>query len=89
MMVERGVLVVNQAGIHARPSAEIVKTASRFASVVTLSLDGLDVNAKSIMGVMMLAAPCGSTVTVRADGEDAQSAVMALADLFARKFGEA
>ena len=89
MIVERVVTVVNEAGIHARPSSEIVKTAARFASGVTMSLDGLDVNAKSIMGVMMLAAPCGSDVLVRADGADAEAAIAALAELFAAKFGEA
>ncbi|MEA3244963.1 MAG: HPr family phosphocarrier protein, partial [Gemmatimonadota bacterium] len=89
MIAERAVVVINQAGIHARPSSEIVKTAAKFSSSVTLSLDGLDVNAKSIMGVMMLAAPCGSTVKVRADGDDAEAAVTAMADLFASRFGEA
>jgi phosphocarrier protein len=89
MTAERGIVVVNQAGIHARPSSEIVKTASRFASAITLSLDGLDVNAKSIMGVMMLAAPCGATVTARATGDDAEAALAALAELFASRFGEA
>ncbi len=89
MTAERAVVVVNAAGIHARPSSEIVKTASKFSSNVTLSLDGLVVNAKSIMGVMMLAAPCGSTVKVRAVGDDAEAAVAALAELFASSFGEA
>lgn len=89
MIAERMVAVVNQAGIHARPSAEIVKTTAKFTSSVTLSFDGLDVNAKSIMGVMMLAAPCGSEVAVRADGGDAEAAVVAVAELFASKFGEA
>lgn len=89
MTVERALPVVNEAGIHARPSSEIVKTAARFASSVTLSLDGLDVNAKSIMGVMMLAAPCGSSVRVTASGDDAEAVVAALAELFAGKFGEA
>jgi phosphocarrier protein len=89
MTAERSVVVINQAGIHARPSSEIVKTATRFSSNVTLSHDGLDVNAKSIMGVMMLAAPCGSTVKVRAEGDDAEAAVAALAELFASSFGEA
>ena len=88
MIVEIDVTVVNEAGVHARPSAEIVKVAARFASSITLSLDGLDVNGKSIMGVMMLAAPCGSTVHVRADGVDAEAAVAAFAELFASKFGE-
>ena len=89
MIAERVVPVVNQAGIHARPASEIVKTAAKFMSTVTLSLDGLDVNGKSIMGVMMLAAPCGSEVLVRADGDDADALVAALAMLFAGKFGEA
>ena len=88
MIAERDVVVVNEAGIHARPSAEIVKAAARFTSGITLSLDGLDVNGKSIMGVMMLAAPCGSTVHIRAEGDDAEAAADALVALFASKFGE-
>jgi phosphocarrier protein HPr len=88
MIAERVVTVVNEAGIHARPSSEIVKAATRFGSAITLSLDGLDVNGKSIMGVMMLAAPCGSNVRIRADGDDAEAAVAALAALFASQFGE-
>jgi len=88
MIAECDAAVVNEAGIHARPSAEIVKVAARFVSSITLSLDGLDVNGKSIMGVMMLAAPCGSVVRVRADGDDAEAAVAALVQLFAGKFGE-
>ena len=89
MIVDGTVMVVNHAGIHARPSAEIVKTTAKFKASVTLSLDGLDVNAKSIMGVMMLAAPCGSEVAVRAEGDDADAAIAALTALFANKFGEA
>ena len=66
MPVQRSVQIVNEAGIHARPAAEIVKTAARFKSDITIVKDGLDVNAKSIMGVMMLAAECGSTVLLSA-----------------------
>jgi phosphocarrier protein HPr len=88
MAAEGALQVVNEAGIHARPASEIVKTAAKFSSNITLSLDGLDVNGKSIMGVMMLAAPCGSTVTVRAEGADAEAAIAALTTLFAGKFGE-
>ncbi|MDA1081274.1 MAG: HPr family phosphocarrier protein [Gemmatimonadetes bacterium] len=88
MIAERDMLVTNEAGIHARPSSVIVKVAARYGASITLSLDGLDVNGKSIMGVMMLAAPCGSTVHVRADGDDAEAAVVALSELFATKFGE-
>jgi phosphocarrier protein len=88
-MVERSAQIVNEAGIHARPAAEIVKTAARFKSDITIIKDGLDVNAKSIMGVMMLAAECGSTVVLRAEGEDAQAAVDAIADVIGAGFGEA
>ena len=88
MQVERSVQIVNEAGIHARPAAEIVKTASRFKAEITIVKDGLDVNAKSIMGVMMLAAECGSTVMLRAIGDDAQAAVDAIAAVIESGFGE-
>jgi phosphocarrier protein HPr len=88
MIIEREVTVVNEAGIHARPSSEIVKTAAKFKAAITLSLDGLDVNGKSIMGVMMLAAPCGASVKIKTDGDDAEAAMDALCTLFASKFGE-
>jgi phosphocarrier protein len=87
-MIERNVTVVNAHGIHARPAAEIVKTAAQFTCNITLTKDGLEVNGKSIMGVMMLAAECGSSVMIRADGEDAERAIDALAALIAAKFGE-
>ena len=87
-MTERNVEVVNEAGIHARPAAEIVKLAAKFRSEIVIIRDGLEVNAKSIMGVMMLAAECGSTITIRAEGDDADAAVDALAELIANKFGE-
>lgn len=88
-MTERTVKIVNKNGLHARPAAEIVKTASRFQSDITLVRDDLEVNGKSIMGVMMLAAEFGSTLTLRADGSDAEEALDAIAALIARKFGEA
>jgi phosphocarrier protein HPr len=87
-MAERHVEVVNEAGIHARPAAEIVKLAAKFRSEIIIIRDGLEVNAKSIMGVMMLAAECGATITIRAEGDDADAAVDALAELIANKFGE-
>ena len=89
MQAERSVQIVNEAGIHARPAAEIVKTAARFKSEIMIVKDGLDVNAKSIMGVMMLAAECGSTVVLRAEGDDAQAAIDAIAQVIANGFGEA
>jgi phosphocarrier protein len=87
-MPERAVLVVNANGIHARPAAEIVKTAGKFKSNITIARDDLEVNAKSIMGVMMLAAECGATVRLRADGDDADGALDALALLISSRFGE-
>lgn len=87
-MPERAVEVVNANGIHARPAAEIVKTAGRFKADITIARDDLEVNAKSIMGVMMLAAECGSMVRLRAEGEDADGALDALATLIANRFGE-
>ena len=87
-MPERAVQVVNANGIHARPAAEIVKVAGRFRAHITIARDDLEVNAKSIMGVMMLAAECGSTVHLRADGDDAEGAIDALSVLISSKFGE-
>ena len=87
-MPERIVEVANEAGIHARPAAEIVKLAAKFRSEIVIIRDGLEVNAKSIMGVMMLAAECGASITIRAEGEDAEAALDALAELIANKFGE-
>ena len=87
-MPERAVQVVNANGIHARPAAEIVKTAGKFKADITIARDDLEVNAKSIMGVMMLAAECGSLVRLRAEGTDADGALEALATLIANKFGE-
>ena len=88
MTAERNVTIVNRNGLHARPAAEIVKTAAKFKSDIVLIRDDLEVNGKSIMGVMMLAAEFGSTLTLRANGPDAEQAVAALADLVAARFGE-
>lgn len=87
-MPERAVQIVNKNGLHARPAAEIVKLAARFQSEITIVKDDLDVNGKSIMGVMMLAAEHGSTILLRADGPDADAALEALATLVSNKFGE-
>lgn len=85
---ERHVEIVNRAGMHARPAAEFVKTAGRFAAHITVEKDGLEVNGKSIMGVLMLAAEQGSLLRVAARGDDAQAAVDALAALIGRGFEE-
>ncbi|MGQ0765895.1 MAG: HPr family phosphocarrier protein [Gemmatimonadota bacterium] len=87
-MMERTVQVVNRSGIHARPAAEIVKTASKYRSEIILARDGLEVNGKSIMGVMMLAAECGSNLVLKADGPDATEALDALSGLISGRFGE-
>ncbi len=87
-MPEREARIVNKLGIHARPAAEIVKAAGKFKSSITIVRDDLEVNAKSIMGVMMLAAEFGSTIVLRAIGEDADAALDALAAVIANKFGE-
>ncbi|HTR78484.1 MAG TPA: HPr family phosphocarrier protein [Gemmatimonadaceae bacterium] len=87
-MAERSVRIVNRNGLHARPAAEIVKLAATFTSEITVARDDLEVNAKSIMGVMMLAAEYGSTLQLRADGPDAEQALDAVAALVASKFGE-
>ena len=87
-MPEREAKIVNKLGIHARPAAEIVKTAGKFKSTIIIVRDDLEVNAKSIMGVMMLAAEHGSTIVLRATGDDAEAALDALAACIANKFGE-
>ena len=87
MMVERSVQIVNRNGLHARPAAEVVKTAAKFKSEITMVRDDLEVNGKSIMGVMMLAAEFGATSRC-GPASDAQQAVDAIAELIAHKFGE-
>lgn len=88
-MIEREATIVNQEGLHARPAAKIVRLASGFDAEIELFKDGVAVNGKSIMGVMMLAAECGSSIVIRADGHDAEQAVEAITLLVAGGFGEA
>jgi phosphocarrier protein len=80
--------IVNKLGLHARASAKLTQTAGKFASEIWLSRNGRRVNAKSIMGVMMLAAGKGATVTVEAEGADADAAMAAVLALIADRFGE-
>jgi phosphocarrier protein len=86
--VQREVQIVNRAGMHARPAAEFVKVAGRFRSEIRVEKDGLEVNGKSIMGVLMLAAEHGSRLRLSAYGADAADAVEALSDLVGRGFEE-
>ncbi|HEU0200941.1 MAG TPA: HPr family phosphocarrier protein [Burkholderiaceae bacterium] len=87
-MITRDFKISNKLGLHARPSAQLTQTAARFASEVWIARNGRRVNAKSIMGVMMLAAGQGTTVTVDADGPDEAEAVDAIGALIDSKFGE-
>jgi phosphocarrier protein len=87
-MLQREVEIINKLGLHARASAKLTQTAGRFKSEVWLSRNGRRVNAKSIMGVMMLAAAKGSTVIVETDGPDEEQALRALEKLVADRFGE-
>jgi len=81
-------IIVNRLGLHARASAKLTQVANGFKSEVWLSRNGRRVNAKSIMGVMMLAAGKGASVTVEAEGADADAALRAIRQLIADKFGE-
>jgi phosphocarrier protein HPr len=87
-MQQRDVEIVNKLGLHARPSARLTQLASGFKSNVFMSRNGRRVNAKSIMGVMMLAAAKGSTITLETEGEDEVKAMDALAGLITSGFGE-
>jgi phosphocarrier protein HPr len=86
-VTETQLVIRNQLGLHARACALFVKTAAKFKSHVLVSRDDLEVNGKSIMGVMMLAAEEGSLIKVRAEGEDEQAAIAALTELVNGKFG--
>lgn len=87
-MKEVSVTIVNRLGMHARPAALMVKTADRYRSQIWIRKDDLEVNGKSIMGVMMLAAEPGSSLHLRAQGPDEDEALEALARLVADKFNE-
>lgn len=86
--IEREFEIVNRLGLHARAAAKLVKLANRFASEIRITKNGMEVNGKSIMGVLMLAAHRESSVVVRAEGPDAADAVREIGDLIARKFDE-
>jgi len=86
--IERTVTIANKYGLHARPAAEFVKLAATFRAEVMVRKEDLEVNGKSIMGMMMLAAECGSAITIRTSGSDAAAAADALAGLVNSRFGE-
>ena len=87
-MAQRELTIQNKLGIHARPAAQFVKTASKFSSEIRVEKDGEEVDGKSIMGLMMLAAGNGSVIIIAAEGEDETDALDALTDLIDRKFEE-
>lgn len=80
--------IINRLGLHARAAAQFVQTANKFKADVTVEKDGTEVNGKSIMGLLMLAAPQGVTIRVTVDGEDAPAAMQAIGDLIHDGFGE-
>jgi phosphocarrier protein len=86
--VVRELVVGNKLGLHARPAAMFVRVANRFSSDILVEKDGEEINGKSIMGLMLLAAGCGSRLKVTANGSDANDMIKALEELIARKFDE-
>jgi phosphocarrier protein len=87
-MSERTTQIKNKYGLHARPAAEFVKLATQFESDIWVRKQELEVNGKSIMGMMMLAAECGAEITIRADGNDENEAIEKLIALVNNRFGE-
>jgi len=87
-MISKDFRISNKLGLHARPSAQLTQVAGKYSSEVYIARNGRRVNAKSIMGVMMLAAGPGSTVTVDAEGPDAEEAIAAIGALIESRFGE-
>ncbi len=87
-MIKKDLKVINKQGIHARPAGLISRTASQFESEIKLIKEGYEVNAKSIMGLLTLAAACGSVITATACGKDEKDAIEALEKIFAAGFDE-
>lgn len=87
-MIERQITIRNRAGLHTRPAASLVKLAAKFRSDFFIDKDGFEINGKSIIGVMTLAAEQGSTLNLRFSGEDEEQAATAIVDLFDRGFDE-
>lgn len=87
-MIERSLQIVNKLGLHARAAAKLVRTASSYKSQVIIQKDGSEVDGKSILGVLMLAASQGTQITLRVSGQDEREAIESLVDLIAGRFGE-
>ena len=87
-MPERRVELINKLGLHARAASKLASTAGRFRCDITLSKEGQEVNGKSIIGLMTLAAPCGAELLLRAEGSEAEEALEAMVELVGERFGE-
>jgi phosphotransferase system HPr (HPr) family protein len=87
-MITEEVIIQNKLGMHARPAALFVQTASKFKADITVSKNGVQVNGKSVMGMMMLAAECGSKLKITAKGDDEKNAIATLRKIFENKFDE-
>lgn len=87
-MLEQEITVSNKLGLHARASAKLVQLTARFSSNILLQCRGREINAKSIMGLMLLAAGKGTVLSIKVDGDDQDAALAAVVDLFQRKFDE-
>jgi phosphocarrier protein len=88
-VIEKEFVVPQKLGMHARPCGMLVNEVNKYRSAVTVNKDGLEVNGKSVMGLMLLAAECGARLKIKAEGPDEQQAITAIGNLFARKFDEA
>ena len=86
--ISKDLILINKLGMHARPASMFVKITARYQSNILVEKDGEEVNGKSIMGLMMLAAGCGSKLRVTAQGPDAEKALAEIEELIARKFNE-
>lgn len=87
-MIENKVTIINKLGLHARPAAQFVKITTKYKCNVLVEKDGFEINAKSIMGVMMLAAEHGSSLTIKCDGVDEDKCLTELVELIDNKFNE-
>ncbi|KIH76580.1 phosphocarrier protein [Geoalkalibacter ferrihydriticus] len=87
-MIQKDFIIKNKLGLHARAAAQLVQTANRFRADVMVGKDGMEVNGKSIMGILMLAAAQGSTINVMVDGDDAEEALLTIGKLIDDGFGE-
>lgn len=87
-MAAKEFTIKNRLGIHARPAAKLAKTANLFESTIRVTKDGLEINGKSIMGIMMLAAAQGNVIQIEAEGPDEKEAIRTLGDLIEKKFDE-